>query len=57
VFLRRYFRGEHLSWAQATHPVADDDRGLLLWLPVGAGFACRIRPDGTLLEDASSIED
>jgi hypothetical protein len=38
------FRGEHTIWVQACRAVADDDRGLLLWLPVGAGFAHRPQP-------------
>ncbi|WP_433076133.1 DUF402 domain-containing protein [Dactylosporangium sp. CA-052675] len=57
MLLRRYFRGPHLSWAQAVHPVADDERGLLVWLPAGAGFACRTEPDGTPLRGATAIED
>ncbi|MER7276615.1 hypothetical protein ABT369_19445 [Dactylosporangium sp. NPDC000244] len=57
MLLRRYFRGPHVSWAQAVHPVADDERGLLVWLPAGAGFACRAEPDGTPLRGAPAIED
>lgn len=45
--LRRYLRGPHASWLQATRVVAVDERGMLLWLPVGAGFASRIKADGT----------
>ncbi|WP_433204458.1 DUF402 domain-containing protein [Dactylosporangium sp. CS-047395] len=52
--LRRYFRGPHVSWAQAVHPVADDEHGLRVWLPAGAGFACRVGP---LVSGAPSIED
>jgi hypothetical protein len=57
VFLRRYLRGPYVSWAQATHPVSDDERGLLLWLPAGAGFARRVEPDGTPLRGAPAIEE
>jgi hypothetical protein len=46
MLLRRYFRGPHVSWAQAVHPVSDDERGLLVWLPTGAGFACRLDSGG-----------
>lgn len=38
------FRGAHVIWVQACRVVADDARGLLLWLPVGAGFAHRPQP-------------
>jgi hypothetical protein len=54
--LRRYLRGPHASWLQATRVVAVDERGLLLWLPVGAGFASRIKPDGTAVR-AEPIEE
>jgi Protein of unknown function (DUF402) len=47
------YRGPHLSWAQAVRVVADDDRGLLLWLPAGADFAFRVGPDGRGLRTAS----
>jgi hypothetical protein len=57
VFVRRYLRGPYVSWAQATHPVGEDERGLLLWLPVGADFACRVDLDGDPLRDAPGIED
>lgn len=46
MLLRRYFRGPYVSWAQAVHPVSDDERGLLVWLPAGAGFAYRLYPGG-----------
>lgn len=38
------FRGTHVVWVQACRVVSDDDNGLLLWLPVGAGFAHRPQP-------------
>jgi len=40
------FRGRHVIWVQACRIVADDHRGLLLWLPAGAGFAHRPQPAG-----------
>ncbi|WP_326999938.1 DUF402 domain-containing protein [Dactylosporangium sp. NBC_01737] len=49
TMLRRYFRGPHLTWALATRVLADDAHGLLLWLPEGAGFACRVEDDGRVL--------
>ncbi|MEU0557791.1 DUF402 domain-containing protein [Dactylosporangium sp. NPDC006015] len=55
-FVRRYFRGPHLVWAKATRLVADDDRGLLLWLPEGAEFACRVDADGRPLRAAPTVE-
>ena len=51
--MRRYFRGLHPCWVQAARVVADDDRGLLLWIPVGAGFACRVDAAGQPLREAS----
>jgi predicted RNA-binding protein associated with RNAse of E/G family len=56
TLVRRYFRGPHLTWAQATRVVADDERGLLLWLPVGAGFACRVNDEGGFLRAAKTID-
>lgn len=44
LVLRRMYRGRHVIWIQACRVVADDERGLLLWLPVGAGFAHRPQP-------------
>lgn len=45
--LRRYRRGDAVSWLQACRVVAADPSGLFCWLPVGAGFAYRIRADGS----------
>lgn len=45
--LRRYRRGDCNSWLQACRVVASEAHGLFLWLPVGAGFAFRQRPDGS----------
>ena len=38
------YRGEYVIWAQACRVVTDDERGILLWHPVGAGFAHRPQP-------------
>lgn len=51
---RRYFRGPHVTWAQATTVVADDEQGLLLWQPVGADFECRLGPDGQMLRTGTA---
>jgi hypothetical protein len=45
--LRRYLRGPHTSWLQAGRVVSCDDRGVALWLPIGAGFGFRQQPDGS----------
>ncbi|HST46454.1 DUF402 domain-containing protein [Jatrophihabitans sp.] len=54
--LRRYRRGSATSWLQACRVVAADARGLYCWLPVGAGFASRQRPDGSLVRAAPTEE-
>jgi predicted RNA-binding protein associated with RNAse of E/G family len=56
VAVRRYFRGPHVVWAKATAVVADDDRGLLLWLPTGADFGYRVLPNDEMVRTARSIE-
>jgi hypothetical protein len=56
TIVRRYFRGDHVSWAQAVRVIVDDPAGLVLWLPVGAGFATRIDADGQALRGASVDE-
>ncbi|HEY2044742.1 MAG TPA: DUF402 domain-containing protein [Jatrophihabitans sp.] len=54
--LRRYLRGVNVSWLQACTVVSDTDRGVLVWLPIGAGFAFRTAPDGAPLR-AAPVED
>ena len=49
---RRYRRGTSTSWLQACRVVAADAQGVLCWLPVGAGFAYRQRPDGSAVRAA-----
>ncbi|HEY3009854.1 MAG TPA: DUF402 domain-containing protein [Micromonosporaceae bacterium] len=46
IIVRRYFRGTHLTWANAAAVVSDDTGGLRLWVPVGAAFARRVDEDG-----------
>ena len=50
--LRRYRRGRTTSWLQACRVVAADERGVFCWLPVGAGFGFRQRPDGSAVRAA-----
>jgi Protein of unknown function (DUF402) len=47
TLLRRYRRGGSTSWLQACRVVAADTEGVFCWVPVGAGFAFRQRPDGS----------
>jgi hypothetical protein len=54
--VRRYFRGPHVAWAKATTVVADNDLGLLLWLPVGADFGYRVLSNGEMVRAAPNIE-
>jgi hypothetical protein len=49
--IRRYLRGDYVTWAQAVSVVSDDDSGLLLWIPQGSGFACRESPAGERLRE------
>jgi hypothetical protein len=56
TIVRRYFRGDHVGWAQAVRVIADDTNGLRLWLPVGAGFAWRVDANGKPLRAASISE-
>jgi hypothetical protein len=50
--LRRYRRGASTSWLQACRVVAADPSGVFCWVPVGAGFALRQRPDGSAVRAA-----
>jgi len=47
ALLRRYRRGSSTSWLQACRVVAAGEQGVFCWIPVGAGFASRHRPDGS----------
>ncbi|WP_446219292.1 DUF402 domain-containing protein [Micromonospora sp. IBHARD004] len=46
VIIRRYLRGPWCTWAQPMRVLADDERGLLLWHPVGSDFARLVDADG-----------
>ncbi|WP_340686959.1 DUF402 domain-containing protein [Amycolatopsis coloradensis] len=51
VIVRRYFRGPHLSMAQAARVVRRSAHGLLLWVPIGSGFASLRCPDGSPMRE------
>jgi protein associated with RNAse G/E len=49
--MHRSWRGNRLSFLEVTRVVADDDRGLFLWLPIGASYWCLVTPDGRTHHD------
>jgi hypothetical protein len=51
--LRRYFRGSRLSFLNVAIVVADDERGLRLWIPAGAPYWRLVDAAGRTLHDAS----
>jgi predicted RNA-binding protein associated with RNAse of E/G family len=51
VVLRRSRRGSVVTWVQATRVVRDDEDGLLLWLPAGAGFGHRADDQGQAIRE------
>lgn len=44
--LRRYFRNGRVSFLNVCRVLADDERGLRLWLPIGTPFWRLLTPDG-----------
>jgi hypothetical protein len=44
--LRRYFRNGRISFLNVCRVLADDERGLRLWLPIGTPFWRLLTPDG-----------
>jgi hypothetical protein len=46
TLLRRYFRGGRVSFLNVCRVIADDERGLRLWLPIGAPFWRLLTADG-----------
>jgi hypothetical protein len=54
--VRRYLRGEHVSWAQACRVISADGDGVLAWLPEGAGFAHRVAAGGEPVRAAPIAE-
>jgi hypothetical protein len=56
TILRRYFRGERLSFVNVCRVLADDDLGLRMWLPIGTPFWRLLTPDGRDGHEASVDE-
>lgn len=50
--LHRYWRAGHLTLMQVTRVVADDERGLFVWLPIGAKYWRIMSADGRNHRDA-----
>jgi hypothetical protein len=50
--LRRYFKGDQLTFMNVLRVVSDDDRGLRLWLPAGSPYWRRTDAAGRTLHDA-----
>jgi len=46
TILHRSWRANRISFLQVTRVVADDDRGLFLWLPMGAPYWQLVAADG-----------
>jgi predicted RNA-binding protein associated with RNAse of E/G family len=46
TILRRYFRGGRVSFLNVCRVLADDERGLRMWLPIGTPFWRLLTPDG-----------
>jgi hypothetical protein len=44
--LRRYYRGGRISFLNVCRVLADDERGLRMWLPIGTPYWRRLTPDG-----------
>jgi hypothetical protein len=52
TLLRRSWRGGRITFLNVTRVIADDDRGLRLWLPAGAPWWRIVAPDGRTHHDA-----
>ncbi len=46
TILRRYFRNGRVSFLNVCRVIADDERGLRMWLPAGTPFWRLLTPDG-----------
>jgi predicted RNA-binding protein associated with RNAse of E/G family len=44
--LRRYFRAERICFLNVCRVLADDERGLRLWIPIGTPYWRALTPDG-----------
>ena len=56
TILRRYFRGDRVTFLNVCRVLADDERGLRMWLPIGTPFWRRLTPDGRDAHTASVEE-
>jgi len=54
--LRRYYRGGRIGFLNVCRVLADDERGLRMWLPIGAPFWRSLTPDGRDTHTASVEE-
>lgn len=54
--VHRSWRGGRISFMQVTRVVADDDRGLFLWLPIGTRYWRIVGADGRTHHDAAINE-
>ena len=43
--LRRYYRGGRIGFLNVCRVLADDERGLRMWLPIGAPYWRSLTPD------------
>jgi predicted RNA-binding protein associated with RNAse of E/G family len=53
TILRRYFKGGRVSFLNVCRALADDERGLRLWVPIGTPFWRLLTPDGRDAHQAS----
>jgi hypothetical protein len=56
TILRRYFRGDRITFLNVCRVLADDERGLRMWLPIGTPYWRRLTPDGRDAH-AASVEE
>lgn len=53
VLVRRFWRGGQLCFLNVLRVVADDERGLRLWLPLGSPYWRLVGSDGRTLHDTT----
>jgi predicted RNA-binding protein associated with RNAse of E/G family len=56
TILRRYFRGDRITFLNVCRVLADDEHGLRMWLPIGTPYWRRLTPDGRDAHTASVEE-
>ena len=54
--LRRYFRAGRICFLNVCRVLADDERGLRMWIPAGAPYWRALTPDGRTFHDATIEE-